>query len=132
MAISNGSPDHRNSLSEAHEERILRLEGSIQQIASKQAESLVKLEYLGDKVDSGLSTIVDKIDKAFGSVNQRLDTAADKLTSDDKRLTKVEDREVARLERATLIKKITFPLMIAAGSVGATHFGQILLAWLTR
>lgn len=138
-AYSNGSSSAAQQLLEAHEERIQRVEKEVAELATQSAEAVLKIGFLcqkvdalGDrmeeKLDSSVKDIADNVER-IALLAQKAHEATEKLSDSVQELQSVNAR---RAENWASIKKLLFPLLIAAGSVSATEFGKMAWSWLSR
>lgn len=137
MGYSNGNSAAQ--LLEAHEDRIQRVERDVAELAKQSAEAILKINFLCQKVDALGEKMSEKLDSSVHDIAQKVEEiahtaqraqrAAEELTTSVSALEEINTKKEKNWEA---IKKIAYPLIIAAASVGATKFGQIAWDWLTR
>ena len=138
MGYSNGS-NAAQQLLEAHEDRIQRVERDVAELAKQSAEAILKINFLCQKVDALGEKMSEKLDSSVHDIAQKVEEiahtaqraqqSAEGLSASVSALEQINDRKEKNWEA---IKKIAYPLVIAAASVGATQFGQLAWDWLTR
>lgn len=121
------NPYSEAPITEIHEERIQRLEGSVQTLVVQGAESIIKMEHLAEKIEEG-----------FQGINQKLDLGTEQflahataLGEHRADLNKLQEVEAARAARVSIVKKAALPLLAAAAGVLATKGGESIWLWLT-
>ena len=108
-------------MTEAHEERIQRLEGSMSEIKALTSASSVKMDY-----------VIEKVDQGFKSVRDRLDEGAQRFDQHSSQITKLEAAEQGRTARWSFAKKAVLPLLGTAAGVVATRFGDSIWSALAQ
>lgn len=137
MGYSNGNSAAQ--LLEAHEDRIQRVERDVAELAKQSAEAILKINFLCQKVDALGEKMSEKLDSSVHDIAQKVEEiahtaqraqqSAESLSASVSALEEINTKKEKNWEA---IKKIAYPLIIAAASVGATQFGQIAWDWLTR
>lgn len=117
MAPSNLSAQ----ITEAHEDRLQRLEGKMETVLVGQATTDVKLD-----------TLVSKIDSGFSSISERLDKGEARFDKHDEDIKLLKDAESSRATRWNFVKKAVLPLMAGAAGVIMTHFADSIWVWLSQ
>ncbi len=125
--------DSQNTLVEAHEDRIQRLEENHTEIHSGLTENTVRLEHLAQAFEEGhkalewsIDTVATRIEAAMnplsekvGVIIKQIDKHEEKLTALERREAAREDaREDARLKRGQVFKKtLLWALALVVGSI---------------
>ena len=124
---------------EGHEERILRLEDSIQTVVSTVAEIKVSQTYAAKRQDEQFSQIIDKLDESMEAISQRVYWTAGELEkgkveclANKTKLEHLEEAEQVKKNRANNYKKIALPLLLGAVGFIGSKLGVLIWAWLTR
>ncbi len=112
-------PNFSEQVTEAHEERLQRLEVDMKEVVTATATTGVKMDHLVEKIDAG-----------FATINQRMDEGKVRFEKHDEALTKLQTTEDARASRWATVKKATLPLLAVAAGVIATKGGEHLWTWL--
>jgi hypothetical protein len=122
-------PLHTDLISEAHEERIQRLESNMEKVVAQTAASSVKLDHLTDLVKEGFVKIGERFEKGA----DQFDHHSKQLEHHKASLQKLNQAEAVRAGRWKWARKLTIPILIAVGSGVATHFGENTLStWLSH
>lgn len=119
-------PNGNDQMTEAHEERIQRLETSMNQVAATTAAAAVKLDNLVDKCVEGFEKINNRLDRGAAQFDQH----ESMLNEQRLEISKIKENEAARAARWTTAKKAIIPLVAAAATVIASKFGESIWAWL--
>jgi DNA anti-recombination protein RmuC len=107
-------------MSEAHEERIQRLESNMEKVVAQTSASSVKLDHLTQKIDEGFRTIGARFEKG----TEQFEEHSKVLTLHKERIQNLQQVEAKRASRWKTLRKMCLPLLIAAGTAIATHFGE--------
>lgn len=129
---SNGNGSADGHICDSHDKRITRLEDGMDKVLVQGTETATKLDFVAARLEEGMADLSGKLEASFEKINERLNKETDQADASDVRITKMEGKEQARMDRASLVKKAVIPLLIAGGSVLATKFGEIIWIWLTR
>lgn len=128
-----------DKMTEVQNSRIERLEESVAELGKTGAETNLKVEHLGEKVQEGFAEMRASLKENFGKVYARLDEGQERFKAQDGRLDKadaaislVQQNEQKRAERMANVRKVVLPLFAGAAGVVATKFGEQFWAWLTR
>lgn len=143
--MDNGTSDRPSSLCSAHEQRIQRTEGALQDVSSQVAELMVATEYMKKEITDLRAQVKTDLEKISRDVNTKLDDVLVELRAQakeqheraDKQDTKVRglSEKVSHLEaladkrerRIRAFRKLIFTVMTAA----AGAFGTWLINWIT-
>lgn len=122
-------------IAEGHEERILRLEGNVQDASTKTAQLEVKVDHIVKQAE-GLSDKMDdmatKLDQRIAHIDQSIEKVVNKMVPVSARLERLEGAEARRTARSDNTKKIFLSLLIAGGGAAATKLaGYLTTLWLT-
>lgn len=128
-----------DKMTEVQNSRIERLEESVTELGKTGAETNLKVEHLGEKVQEGFAEMRASLKENFGKVYARLDEGQERFKKQDERqdktdaaLSLVQQTEQRRAERMANIRKVVIPLFTAAAGVIATKFGEQFWTWLSR
>lgn len=113
-------PNGRDHMTEAHEERIQRLESSMQEVVASTTGTSVKVDHLVTMVKEG-----------FASINARLDQGADQFKKHEADIGAIKAENQARAKRWATVKAAVLPLLAAAAAVVATKFGESVWTFLS-
>lgn len=118
VSVTNG---HLNQQLDAHEDRLQRVEATLQEVVASLAAAGVKLDFLAQRMEEQQCQILD-----------RLDTAQPESHKTQGRLQALESELGGRRRRLASIKRWLSPLALAASGVIAIKVGELLWAWLSR
>ena len=122
-------PLQTDLISEAHEERIQRLETNMEKVVASTAATSVKLDHLTDLVKEGFVKIGERFEKGA----DQFESHAKQLEHHKANLHKLNQAEATRAGRWKWVRKLTIPVVIAVASGVATHFGESTVAtWLSH
>lgn len=113
---------------ESHENRIIRLESDIQDLAATSAASAQKLESLSTLVSTGIANISEKIDNCVAPLSERLkehiaedlkvvskiDNLAESVSGQGDKIVALESIQEKKVQRLATIKKVLGALTLAA------------------
>lgn len=117
--MSYSNTDH-SPMTEVHEERIQRLEGSMEKVLIGTTATAVKMDHL-----------VETVEKGFKAVNSRLDEGATRFDEHKAEIAALKGKEEVRGKRWAMVKGSVFPLFAAGAGVIATKFGERIWTWLS-
>jgi hypothetical protein len=121
----NGSSDQ---ITEAHEERIQRLEGSMQQVLVQTTATGMKLDHVAEKIAEGFEAMNARLDKGA----HQFDLHEQALAEHKEQLSALRAAETARTKRWATTKKAALPLIATGAGVLATKFGEVLWTWISH
>lgn len=124
-----GNPPRQVYVSDAHEERIQSLETKHTEIASSLTENAVRLEFLAVKIEQGLDSVVERVEKALDPISDRIGEIYTELKKHEVQLTELQaDLEARRKVKRTAGK---ICLWVLAGLASATlgHFSHWIAAF---
>jgi hypothetical protein len=119
-------PASGNPMTEAHEERIFRLEDSMQKVLTSTTATAVKMDNLAEKIEQGFTSVHQRLDKGVAQFDQHEAALADH----GREITRFKEAEARARRRWGLIKKAVFPLLAASAAVIATRFGENIWIWI--
>lgn len=112
-------------ITEAHEDRIQRLEGSMEKVLVQGTTNALKMDNLAEKIEEG-----------FNSIHSRLDKGDQRFDSHEAKLVDLKTADDARARRVGTIKRAVLPMIAASTAVIATKFGETIWetvkAWLSQ
>ncbi len=121
--------DSQNTLVEAHEDRIQRLEENHTEIHSGLTENTVRLEHLAQAFEEGhkalewsINTVATRIEAAMNPLSEKVGVIIKQIDKHEEKLTALERREAARedarLKRGQVFKKtLLWALALVVGSI---------------
>ncbi len=121
--------DSQNTLVEAHEDRIQRLEENHTEIHSGLTENTVRLEHLAQAFEEGhkalewsINTVATRIEAAMNPLSEKVGLIVKQIDKHEEKLTALERREAARedarLKRGQVFKKtLLWALALVVGSI---------------
>jgi len=124
MPYQNGLPESYQISIGAHEERLLRVESTLQDVVSQASRIALQQEYIAEKIDSGFEAVA----KTQDSIAQRLDKHEIAVDKELARLEPLEADAKASTARADFFKKIMMSGLLAG--IGAV--GVKVVEWLLK
>lgn len=121
-------PLQTDLISEAHEERIQRLETNMEKVVALTSATSVKVDHLTEVVKDGFQKIGSRFEKGA----DQFETHSKQLEQHKLSLLKLNQFEARRANRWKWTRKLTLPLIIAIGSAIAGHFGDHIWTWLSH
>lgn len=122
------APSPTYQITEAHEDRIQRLESSMEKVAASTAATSVKMDQLVITVERGFSAVNARLDDG----NERLDDGNKKFHNQEHEIDALKALEASRGKRWAAVKGASLPLVFGAAGVIATKFGESIWTWLSH
>jgi predicted nuclease with TOPRIM domain len=114
---------------EGHEDRLQRMESTMQGVG----ERIAGMEVGQRQLAEGQRVLADSVDDMKGLLSTKLDELSgfmsNSKTDIDKRFLPLEDADKHRVARWGVVKKLVWPVVIAAVGVLGGRFGEELLNW---
>lgn len=114
---------------EGHEDRLQRMESAMQGVG----ERIAGMEVGQRQLAEGQRVLTDSVDDMKGLLSTKLDELSgfmsNSKTDIDKRFLPLEDADKHRVARLGVVKKLVWPVVIAAVGVLGGRFGEELLNW---
>jgi chromosome segregation ATPase len=121
---------------DAHEDRIQRLEDTRTEIKTELAEQTVRLEVLARCVETGLQSVVEKIDCTVGPLVSSMNQVVEQVRQHETKLGTLESKETAReqawIAKIGTVKKWIFAALLAVGGALGKEFGTYLWQYFHR
>ena len=124
---------------ESHEDRLQRVEATLQEVVAKVAETGVKLDFMSQRSDDQTTQILEKIESVTGTLKPVIDEASessrfnkDALDSQSLRIRDLEGVGRASRVRMASLKKIAIGVALAGLGALASSLGHELWTWLSR
>lgn len=124
---------------EAHEERLQRVESTLQEVVATNAEQIVKLDALKEKGEAQTESILEKLDTGLKSIGSRLEEThtevketKTKVEEHGQRLAKIETKSHAAERASASRKKVVGWAAAGILTVLLENLGKMLWDWLSR
>lgn len=114
-------PPNTSILASSQEERLQRVEGTLQDVVSQNSEHSVKLDYLSKTVESQGEVVLKKLDIIVQDLHGFKNSVERDIKRIENRLTPLEASEKARVQRSKSLRKALWIVLGASlGVLGAT------------
>lgn len=121
------------SRADGHEERLLRVESTVQNMVGQMSEVVTKQDFLVQQLNDATERISSQMERGFSAVRNEYEKTQQKIESHEERLDAqlsriepLERAEKAAIAKADAVKKVMWAGIIAATGAGATKLIEIL------
>lgn len=133
------APDYGSSI-ESHEDRLQRVESTLQEVVAQVAGINIKQDYMAQAMEQSRQDLADRIESGFGNLKQdtnqilsRVEAQETEIRAQGERLEPLEAGHSARqqraLDRKKFLRQISIGFLLAAAGVIGTKAAEILLGW---